>query len=135
MTGESPRSAPERDPRVLFAIERTFLAWTRTALALMGFGFIVARLGLLMRELSAAPHAATSDPAHGVTSPSILLGAALLLLGIVVEGFALHQHRHLVARFHRGEAIEALPWPLSTMLGIALVVIGLGLAIYIVRIA
>ena len=34
------------DPRVRFAIERTLLAWVRTGLALMGFGFVVARFGL-----------------------------------------------------------------------------------------
>jgi uncharacterized membrane protein YidH (DUF202 family) len=38
-------NSPE-DPRVWFAIERTLLAWVRTGLALMGFGFVVARFGL-----------------------------------------------------------------------------------------
>ena len=33
-------------PRVPLAAERTFLAWIRTGLALMGFGFVVARFGL-----------------------------------------------------------------------------------------
>ena len=39
---------PESDPRVFFAAERTFLAWIRTGLALMGFGFVVARFGLFL---------------------------------------------------------------------------------------
>ena len=30
------------DPRVHFAAERTLLAWVRTGLAMMGFGFVVA---------------------------------------------------------------------------------------------
>ena len=33
------------DPRIYFAAERTLLAWVRTGLAMMGFGFVVARFG------------------------------------------------------------------------------------------
>jgi putative membrane protein len=40
------------DPRVYFAAERTLLAWVRTGLAMMGFGFVVARFGLFLRELA-----------------------------------------------------------------------------------
>ena len=39
-----------RDPRVYMAAEHTFLAWIRTGLALTGFGFVVARYGLFLRE-------------------------------------------------------------------------------------
>ena len=34
------------DPRVLFAAERTLLAWSRTSAGLMAFGFLVDRAGL-----------------------------------------------------------------------------------------
>ena len=38
-------------PSDYLAAERTFLAWIRTGLALMGFGFVVARFGLFLQAL------------------------------------------------------------------------------------
>ena len=39
------------DPRVLFAAERTQLAWNRTSVSLMAFGFVVERFGLFLNVL------------------------------------------------------------------------------------
>lgn len=50
---EDKKSLLTEDPRVPLAAERTFLAWIRTGLALMGFGFVVSRFGLFLREFAA----------------------------------------------------------------------------------
>ncbi|MBA2538021.1 MAG: DUF202 domain-containing protein [Deltaproteobacteria bacterium] len=42
-------SAPGPDLRILQANERTLLAWVRTGLTLMAFGFVVARLIVWLR--------------------------------------------------------------------------------------
>lgn len=42
------------EPTVYYAAERTLLAWVRTGLAMMSFGFVVARFGLFLQELAAA---------------------------------------------------------------------------------
>jgi putative membrane protein len=66
------------------ANERTFLAWIRTSLAIMGFGFIVERFGLLLREIG-TKLTSNSIPNHYST----LVGITLTLLGIVVMVVAL----------------------------------------------
>jgi putative membrane protein len=47
---ELPASVPQVDLRILQANERTLLAWVRTGLALMGFGFVVARISPWLSE-------------------------------------------------------------------------------------
>src|ERR1700709_1083362 len=79
---------PEQDPRVYFAAERTFLAWIRTGLGLMGVGFAVSRFGLFLREFTAARGPAPSTP----TAHSVVPGVALAILGVIVNIAATTNH-------------------------------------------
>lgn len=73
------------DPRVLFAAERTYLAWLRTSLGLVGLSFLVERFGLEV-ELS-----------HGMPEflPK-LLALILIFMSLVVNYGALGQFRSIV---------------------------------------
>ncbi len=68
-----------RDPKTYLAEDGTFLAWIRTGIALMGFGF-VARFGLFRRELEAAQSGSPMEP----TAFSVVLGIALIVSGVLV---------------------------------------------------
>ena len=51
MSDQATDPSGSDDPRIYFAAERTFLAWIRTGLGLMGVGFAVSRFGLFLREM------------------------------------------------------------------------------------
>lgn len=131
----------ERDPRVYFAIERTFLAWTRTGLALMTFGFVIARLGLFLRQMQemggaagAMAQGAARGPSPDASSPSVSLwiGVGVVVLGIVVQGLSLYEYQVLRRKFLAGQGIIGGGLPLPRIVGITLLVAGLGLALYLV---
>jgi putative membrane protein len=106
------------------ANERTLLAWVRTSIAVIGLGFIVARFGLLLRELGATnPHPLPS----GV---STVFGVALTLCGVIVLALSLQRYRTV------GEGIERNEYDWSPNLVIALTAVlgaaGILLAIYLI---
>ena len=119
---------PEKpDPRVYFAAQRTMLAWLRTGIAIMAFGFVVARFGLFLRLLRAQ---GAEGPSHGL---SPYLGATLIFLGaLAISGGALQ-----FWRFCRTLSPDEIPVSgtpgLALSLSGALVVIGIVLGIILMN--
>lgn len=68
--------SPPRNTDAL-ANERTFLAYARTALAFIGFGFVIARFALFEREVAIVAHLHQSSP-----QLSTLFGTAMALAGV-----------------------------------------------------
>jgi putative membrane protein len=115
------------DPRVYFAAERTLLAWIRTGLAMMGFGFVVARFGLFLREM-AALHTDAPPPSHGL---SLWVGTTLVLLGVGVNLFAVVVHWRTVQRLVQGKPIRFRRFSLASLVALVLGLLGLVTAAYL----
>jgi putative membrane protein len=112
----------EADPRVYFAAERTLLAWIRTGITVMAFGFVVARFGLFLRLFRA--EGGEVVPTGGV---SPYLGSVLVVIGVVAISAGTKRYRD----FCRLLGPAVLPSPhaeiLPLILGWSLAVLGVAL--------
>ena len=119
--------ALRRDPRIYFAAERTYLAWIRTGLALMGFGFVVARFGLFLKEMAA------SRPDLGVKSSgfSLVVGTGLILIGVLVNITSSLKHYRVIEQLNRNEAAVGEHSVVAIIVSSALATLGIGMAVYL----
>ena len=127
MEPNNGRSENPGDPRVYFAAERTLLAWVRTGLAMMAFGFVAARFGLFLREIAAV---------QGMPPPrqqgfSVWAGVSLVVLGVVVNLCAAVKHWHTVRRLEKGQQLRFHLLSLGVIVALLLVLVGLMMAVYL----
>jgi putative membrane protein len=122
-----PAEDLNRDPRVYFAAERTFLAWIRTSLALMAFGFVVSRFGLFLRVLESSSGQRISEP----STLSLPLGVFLVLLGVIVDIFAAWRHVRYVRAIDQGLPSTGRLSTLAVAVAVILAVLGLVMAFYV----
>jgi len=72
------------------ANERTFLAWIRTSIALMGFGFVVVKFSLFVKQISLALGEKAAVVSKGFSST---IGVALVAIGALLAVLAYLQYR------------------------------------------
>jgi len=117
-------------PRDFLAVERTFLAWIRTGLALMGLGFVLARFGIFLREFSFRQPSLPSQ-SFGL---SLWFGTALIFLGVLVCLFSLVRYRRLLQQLQQSEAQLSRPSTLAMMAALALAILGVAMATYLISV-
>lgn len=112
------------------ANERTFLAWLRTSIALVGFGFAIARFGIFLQQISVAVDQPT-ESIHPLFNSQVL-GICLVVLGIAVIGFAGWRYNVTFWQIERG-SYRPSRWMVGSMTVIVIVLGLLSIPILLVR--
>jgi len=124
------RKKTDEEVRMLFQAEQLLLVWVRTCLGLMGFGFVVARFGLFLRELAEAGHVSLEHVPR-LARFSSLTGTGLIVLGTVFLVAAVVMHWRFVRALERGDPDFPSRWSLGVILSVALMGLGMVMASFL----
>ncbi len=128
--GEEARKVTDEEYRMLLQLETSLLGWLRTSLSLMGFGFVIARFGLFLREIAATGQLQLR-PHPWLARLNTFTGTGLIVLGVTILLIATRNHQQTVDRLMRGELAMPSRWSLSVVLSLILAGLGMGVAIYL----
>lgn len=103
-----------QDAAAIQANERTLLAWIRTGLSLITFGFVIARLGVWIRIVG--------DAGKGIPG-SAWLGAVFVLMGATLDAIGITRYVHFHRAFVRRQPV---PTNVTAVLTIAAAIAMLG---------
>lgn len=115
-----------KDPRVFFAAERTLLAWTRTSLTLMAFGFVIERFGLFIHMLGPQPKEMLIQRGF-----SFWIGLSFIILGAVSSTLAVIQYRQVLKTLEPTEIPLGYLVNLSVFMNLLIGILGVAMVIYL----
>ena len=107
------------------ANERTFLAWVRTSVAVVVFGFAIGRFAVAMRQLTAFQGQAAKAPGF-----SVWMGTAAIIAGVGMVTSGLMRYRKTRAQLDAGKFEPA--GFIVDLVTVLTVLFGLALAGYLV---
>jgi putative membrane protein len=126
--GTPIKQKPMADLRDYLAEERTFLAWVRTGIALMGFGLVViAHFELFADEPHIAQRASALHP-HG---PSLWFGTALVAIGVAVNLVSAQRFMRLVRELNRDQFLHRSLSMQGVIVALLLALLGIAMTIYL----
>jgi len=127
-TREEKESKRGHNRRVHMANERTFLAWIRTSVAVMAFGFVVEKFSLFVKQMAYYMGKEASPPPPGYSS---VIGILLVGLGMLMGVLAFIRYKKVERQID--EDMYAPSPLLSVLLAISVIVVGMFLVLYLIH--
>lgn len=115
-------------PNDHLANERTFLAWMRTSIGIMGFGFIVVKFSMFIKHITLLIEGSIT---LSEVSNSGIIGVLLVLVGVLTAVMALINYKRIKKQLESGDYTSSNP--LTTFLTVGMVVISLILIWFLYR--
>jgi putative membrane protein len=125
--GIPSEARPVAELRDYLAEERTFLAWIRTGISLMGFGFVVARFGIF-GSMSNMPRQLLAGQPHEL---SVWFGVALIAIGAIVNLFSARRYMRLVGELTRDRFADRSLSKQGVLVASFLAPLGIAMTIYL----
>lgn len=113
------------DPRVFFAAERTLLAWNRTSISLMAFGFVVERFGLFLELV------AKEETSQFQRHLAFFIGESSILLAAFMSVYSILQHTRILRTLSSIDIPEGYNLWASVAANAAIGGLGLALSAYL----
>ena len=107
------------------ANERTFLAWIRTSISIIVFGFVVAKFGITLREFLQ-----TQNRTHSESGLSLVIGVGFMSMGIFMALVSTVRYRSTMKQLTAGRFEPADT--VVTALGVSAAIFGAILAGYLI---
>lgn len=115
------------------ANERTFLAWVRTSIGIMAFGFVVERFALFIKQIALL--LGKSNPqiipgtSHSIQGYSSIFGVFLVALGALICLLAFIQYRKIKKQIENDTYSPSML--LNVILTFSILLIGVFLVLYL----
>lgn len=121
-------STEKGKPNDYLANERTFLAWMRTSIGIMGFGFIVVKFSMFIKHITLIIDGQIS---LSELSNSGVIGMLLVIVGVLTAVMALINYKRIKKQLQTGDYTSSNP--LTTFLTVGMVLISIILIWFLYR--
>jgi putative membrane protein len=110
------------------ANERTFLAWIRTSIGIMGFGFVVVKFSLFLKQVSLILGKGDIPPSKGY---SPIAGIILVVVGTIMAVLSYIRYKKTEKQLTEGQYKSS--FLLLTAMTLFIFIVSLFLIVYLIK--